>query len=209
MPADTAPTPALLAGLEAIEVTTKALAELPARFTAAAPAVLEIILACEGRVIVSGLGKSGLVGAKLAATLASTGTPAHFVHAGDALHGDVGSLLPTDVLIAISCSGRTAEVVSLGEVAVDRGVPVIAMTGCGGGSPLASLAAAVLDISVEREADPHDLAPTASTTATIVFGDALAVALMAAREFGPADFHRHHPAGSLGLRLASGGTARG
>jgi arabinose-5-phosphate isomerase len=200
---------AVRAGVEAIEIARLVIERLGDRFEASAATVIDLVLASPGRVIVSGLGKSGLVGAKLAATLTSTGTPSHFVHAADALHGDAGVLMPGDVLLAISNSGRTAEVVALATLAAARGIPVIAMSGCQGGSPLAEIATVHLDISVEREADPHDLAPTASTTATIVLGDAIAVALMVARGFGPVEFHAHHPAGALGLRLASGGAVGG
>jgi arabinose-5-phosphate isomerase len=153
-------------------------------------------------VAVSGLGKSGLVGAKLAATLASTGTPAYFVHAADALHGDSGALVAGDVLIAISKSGSTAEVVRFAEMAAARGVPVIAMAGCGGASPLGKLATVVIDIAVDCEADPYDLVPTTSTSVTAALGDALAIALMVARGHGPAEFRVHHPGGALGARLA-------
>jgi arabinose-5-phosphate isomerase len=152
-------------------------------------------------VVVTGLGKSGLVGAKLAATLASTGTPAFFVHAADALHGDAGMVGPEDLLLAISKSGSTAEVVRFAEVVGARGVEVVAMTGCGGSSELCKVATATVDIGVTSEADPFDLVPTSSTTVTLAVGDALAVALMVARGFGPTDFHQHHPGGALGARL--------
>jgi arabinose-5-phosphate isomerase len=195
---------AMEAGRQAIELTRQAVDRLADRFDGAAGPCLELILASTGRLIVTGLGKSGLVGAKVAATFSSTGTPAQFVHAADALHGDAGCLVPGDVLIALSNSGETDEVCTFAELAASRGVPVIAMTGCGGGSRLARTATAVLDVSVEREADPHNLVPTTSTTATLVMGDALALALMAAREFTPADFFKHHPGGALGRRLATG-----
>jgi arabinose-5-phosphate isomerase len=141
------------------------------------------------------------VGAKLAATLASTGTPAFFVHAADALHGDAGMVVAGDVLLAISNSGRTSEAVTFASTVRARGIPVIAMTGCGGGSALCAVADAVVDIGVAAEADPYDLVPSASTVVTAAVGDALAIALMVARGFGPDDFHRHHPAGALGARL--------
>ena len=158
----------------------------------------------DGRVVITGLGKSGLVGAKLAATLASTGTPAMFVHAADALHGDSGMVTPRDVVIAISKSGETAEVVRFATMVRDRGIPVVAMTGCGGGSSLVRLADAAIDISIECEADRHDLVPTTSTAVTAVIGDAIAVALMTWRDFGPSDFHVFHPGGTLGQILAAG-----
>lgn len=194
------------AGEEAVRHALRAVEPLLDRFATVAPAV-ELLLDASGRAVVTGLGKSGLVGAKLAATLASTGTSAFFVHAADALHGDAGSVAPGDVVIAISNSGRTPEVVVLAELMRERGIPLIAMTGCRGESPLCRLADVSIDVAVEREADPHDLVPSASTVATAVMGDALAIALMVARGFGPEDFHRHHPAGALGQRLAGGAAA--
>ena len=191
----------MAAGAEAIARAAAALDPLAARFGGADGAV-RLLLECEGRVVVTGLGKSGLVGAKLAATLASTGTPAFFVHAADALHGDAGAVHANDVVIAISNSGETAEVCAFAELLVARKVPVIAMTGCGGGSRLCQIASVTLDVGVEREADPYDLVPTASTTATAVLGDALAIAVMVARRFGPDDFAEHHPGGALGQRLS-------
>jgi arabinose-5-phosphate isomerase len=191
---------ALAAGQSAMALVAREVQAAAARFDGAQPA-LDRLLAVRGRVVVTGLGKSGLVGAKVAATLASTGTPAFFVHAADALHGDAGMVGPDDLLLAISKSGTTAEVVRFAEVVAARGVEVLAMTGCGGGSPLCRLASAVIDVGVGCEADPFDLVPTTSTTVTLVVGDALAVALMVARGFGPGDFHRHHPGGALGARL--------
>jgi arabinose-5-phosphate isomerase len=196
---------ALAAGQSAMAHVVREVQAAAARFDGAQPA-LERLLAVRGRVVVTGLGKSGLVGAKLAATLASTGTPAFFVHAADALHGDAGMVGPDDLLLAISKSGTTAEVVRFAEVVAARGVEVLAMTGCGGGSPLGRLASAVIDVGVGCEADPFDLVPTTSTTVTLVVGDALAVALMVARGFGPGDFHQHHPGGALGARLEGIGT---
>lgn len=163
---------------------------------------LALVLSCRGRVIVTGLGKSGLIGAKLAATLASTGTPAQFVHAADALHGDVGMVTNDDVLLALSKSGETAEVIDVVRIVAAKGVPVISLSGCGGSSTLAGLATVQLDGCVEREGDPWDLVPTTSTTVSLILGDALAIAAMAAREFGPSDFKVFHPGGSLGRRLS-------
>jgi arabinose-5-phosphate isomerase len=177
-----------------------------ARFDQVAPA-LELLLGASGRVVVTGLGKSGLVGAKLAATLASTGTPTFFVHAADALHGDAGMVAAADTLLAISKSGETGEVVAFAELVKRRGTAVVAMTGCGGTSRLHRLADAEIDIAVRSEADPWDMVPTASTAVTAVIGDALAVALMVARGFGPTDFSVHHPAGTLGARLRTTGEA--
>lgn len=191
----------MAAGEEAIERAAAAIKQLPGRFGNAADAV-SLLLDAKGRVVVAGLGKSGLVGNKLAATLASTGTSAHFVHAADALHGDAGNVQPGDVLIAISNSGETDEVTRLAELAKQRSVPVIALTGCDGSSSLCGLADVRLDIGVEREGDPYDLVPSASTAATAVMGDALAIAVMVARGFGPEDFHQHHPSGALGKRLS-------
>jgi arabinose-5-phosphate isomerase len=166
-------------------------------------AALAVLLDSTGRVVVTGLGKSGLIGAKFAATLASTGTPALFVHAADALHGDAGMVCDGDVLVAISNSGSTAEVVRFAEIVAARGARVLAMTGCGGASPLCQLAHATVDIGVPCEADPFDLVPTSSSAVTLAVADALAVGLMIARGFGPEDFHRHHPGGALGSRLGS------
>lgn len=189
------------AAREAIRLAAEAVAALQRRPTEPMDRAIEGILASGGRVIVTGLGKSGLVGAKIAATLSSTGTPASFVHAADALHGDSGVVREGDVVIAISNSGETAEVCAFVEL-VQPGAFVVGISGCGGTSTLAELSDVSLDAGVERECDPHDLAPTASTTVTLVLGDALAVGLMAARGFGPDDFARHHPGGALGKRLS-------
>lgn len=159
-----------------------------------------LILDCTGRVVVSGMGKSGHVGNKLAATLASTGTPAFFVHPGEASHGDAGMITPQDLVLAISNSGETAELVTILPVITRLGVPLIAMTGRSH-STLARAANVVLDVSVAEEACPFNLAPTASTTATLALGDALAVALLEARGFTEEDFARSHPGGALGRRL--------
>jgi arabinose-5-phosphate isomerase len=188
------------AAREAIRIAAEAVAALQQRPTDAIDRAIEAILGSPGRVIVTGLGKSGLIGNKIAATLSSTGTPASFVHAADALHGDSGLVREGDVVIAISNSGETAEVCAFVEL-VQPGATVIGISGCGGSSTLARLSDVSLDAGVDRECDPHDLAPTASTTVTLVLGDALAVGLMAARGFGPDDFARHHPGGALGKRL--------
>jgi arabinose-5-phosphate isomerase len=200
VPGPSACTDALTAGHRALGHVVREVQAAAARFDQTAPA-LERLLAVRGRVVVTGLGKSGLVGAKLAATFASTGTPAFFVHAADALHGDAGMVAPGDLLLAISKSGTTAEVVRFAQVVRSRGIEVVALTGCGGASPLCALATAVVDIGVDAEADPFDLVPTTSTAVTAIVGDALAVALMVARGFGPADFHEHHPGGALGAAL--------
>jgi arabinose-5-phosphate isomerase len=191
---------ALAAGHDALAAIERQVAAACLRFDAVAPA-LALLLAVRGRVAVTGLGKSGLVGAKLAATLASTGSPAFFVHAADALHGDAGMVMVDDLLLAISKSGDTREVVQFAELVQARGVTVLAMTGCDGRSRLHALADATIDIGVGCEADPWDMVPTTSTAVTAVVGDALAIALMVARGFGPADFFVHHPGGALGARL--------
>ncbi|WP_068670467.1 KpsF/GutQ family sugar-phosphate isomerase [Thermosulfurimonas dismutans] len=177
-------------GLEAVE------RKLGASFEAA----VELILSTRGRVVVTGLGKSGLIGRKISATFSSTGTPSFFLHPAEALHGDLGMVTRDDVLLALSNSGKTEEVNLIASVLKRRGVKIIALTG-NLASPLARLSDVVIDVGVPREACPHDLAPTASTTATLAVGDALAVALAEARGFGPEDFRRNHPGGSLGERL--------
>lgn len=160
----------------------------------------EIMLACEGRIVVTGMGKSGHIARKIAATLASTGTPSFFVHPGEASHGDLGMITDTDVVLILSYSGETDEVLTILPVLKRQGNRLIAITG-NEGSSLARLCDVHLDISVPEEACPLGLAPTSSTTATLVMGDALAVALLEARGFTAEDFARSHPAGSLGRRL--------
>ena len=160
----------------------------------------ELLLNCKGRVVVTGMGKSGHIGNKLAATLASTGTPAFFVHPGEASHGDMGMITAGDVVIALSNSGSTAELITLIPLLKLLAVPVIAMTGKPN-SELASSADVHLDVGVEQEACPLNLAPTSSTTVTLVMGDALAIALLEARGFTADDFAFSHPGGALGRRL--------
>ncbi len=162
----------------------------------------KLILACKGRVVVLGMGKSGHIGHKIAATLASTGTPSFFVHPAEAGHGDLGMITRDDVVIALSNSGETAELVTLLPVIKRLGLPLIALTG-NPKSTLGTAAAVCLDVSVAREACPLGLAPTASTTACLVLGDALAIALLEARGFDAEDFARSHPVGSLGRRLSA------
>jgi len=159
-----------------------------------------ICLMCRGRVVVTGLGKSGHISGKIAATLASTGTPAFFVHAGEASHGDIGMITRDDVVLALSNSGETGEILTLVPVLKRLGVPLIAFTG-NAQSALARIASVHLDIGVPAEACPLNLAPTASTTAALAVGDALAVTLLKARGFTEEDFARSHPAGTLGRRL--------
>jgi arabinose-5-phosphate isomerase len=158
------------------------------------------MLDCSGRIVVTGMGKSGHIGNKIAATLASTGSPAFFVHPGEASHGDLGMITASDVVLALSNSGETSEIVTILPLIHRMGAPLISMTG-NPASTLAREAAANLDVRVAKEACPHDLAPTASTTAALVMGDALAIALLEARGFTPEDFALSHPGGSLGRRL--------
>ncbi|MBK6743340.1 MAG: KpsF/GutQ family sugar-phosphate isomerase [Hydrogenophilales bacterium] len=161
---------------------------------------VNILLACKGRVVVSGMGKSGHIGGKIAATLASTGTPAFFMHPAEASHGDLGMITADDVVIALSNSGESAELVAIVPLIKRRGARLIAMTGRPA-STLAREADIHLDAGVEQEACPHNLAPTASTTAALALGDALAVAALYARGFTAEDFARTHPGGSLGRKL--------
>ena len=158
------------------------------------------LLACQGRVIVTGMGKSGHIGNKIAATLASTGTPAYFVHPAEASHGDLGMITADDTVIALSHSGETAEILTILPLIKRLGNPLIGLTG-DPQSTLAQQADIALNVAVDQEACPLDLAPTASTTAALVMGDALAVVLLQARGFTPEDFARSHPGGSLGRRL--------
>lgn len=161
---------------------------------------IELMLHTKGRCIVSGMGKSGHIGAKIAATLASTGTPSFFIHPGEALHGDLGMLTPDDVLIAISNSGETEEILKIIPAIKKRKIPLIAMCGKEN-STLVKQGDIFLNISIKEEACPLQLAPMSSTTATLVMGDALAAALMKARNFRPDDFALFHPGGSLGRKL--------
>lgn len=197
--------PSLAAAAAAVRHEAAAVAGLAERLDARFLAVVDRIADGRGRVVVAGLGKSGIIGRKIAATLASTGTPATFVHAAEALHGDSGMVTPDDILLVISASGETVEACHFARIVADRGVPVVALVGKPD-STLGRCADHVLDVSVPREADPLNLAPTSSTTATLVMGDALAAALMARRGFTAQDFAVFHPAGSLGARLLSGAT---
>ncbi len=160
----------------------------------------ELLLDCKGRIVVTGMGKSGHIGGKIAATLASTGSPAFFVHPGEASHGDLGMITKNYVVIALSNSGNTAEIATIIPILKRFAVPLISMTG-DKNSILATAADINLDVSVSKEACPHDLAPTSSTTVALVMGDALAVALLQARGFTAEDFALSHPGGSLGKRL--------
>ncbi|MCW9011678.1 KpsF/GutQ family sugar-phosphate isomerase [Marinobacter sp.] len=186
--------------LRAIRIEREAIEALESRINGDFSRACEVIMACKGRVVVTGMGKSGHIGNKIAATLASTGTPAFFVHPGEASHGDLGMITPQDVVIAISNSGSTSEVVTILPLIKRMGAPLISMTGKPD-SVLAQEAVANLDVSVAIEACPLGLAPTSSTTATLVMGDALAVALLEARGFSAEDFAFSHPGGRLGRRL--------
>ena len=183
-----------------ISIEMKAIERLKSNLSESFSQAVELIYQSQGRVIISGLGKSGAIARKIAATLASTGTPAYFLHAAEGLHGDIGMVHKNDVVIGISKSGNTPEVNQLLPVFKRLGVPVIAFTG-NLNSRLAKNSDIVLDISVEEEACPNDLAPTASTTVSLVLGDALAVALLEKRNFTENDFAFLHPAGSLGKKL--------
>jgi len=163
-------------------------------------AACELLLSCKGRIVVTGMGKSGHIGGKIAATLASTGSPAFFVHPGEASHGDLGMITKNDVVMALSNSGNTAEINTIIPILKRFGVPLISMTG-DKNSSLAKAADINLDVGVSKEACPHDLAPTSSTTVALVMGDALAVTMLQARGFTAEDFALSHPGGSLGKRL--------
>jgi arabinose-5-phosphate isomerase len=160
----------------------------------------QTMLDCDGRVVITGMGKSGHIGNKIAATLASTGTPAFFVHPGEACHGDLGMITKNDVVIAISNSGSTVEVVTILPLIKRLGIPLISMTG-NAESVLSKAACANLDVSVDSEACPLNLAPTTSTTVTLAMGDALAIALLESRGFSAEDFAFSHPSGALGRKL--------
>ncbi|OSZ63298.1 SIS domain-containing protein [Hydrogenophaga sp. IBVHS2] len=191
---------ALALARDTLQIEAEAVQALAARVDAAFAGALQCLLACQGRVVVMGMGKSGHIGRKLAATLASTGTPAQFVHPAEASHGDLGMITPQDVVLAISNSGESDELTVLLPLIKRMGVPLVAFTGRAESS-LARHADWVLDTAVAREACPHNLAPTASTTAQLALGDALAVALLDARGFRADDFARSHPGGALGRRL--------
>lgn len=183
-----------------IEIERDSIAALYSRIDNQFAQACERIKQCQGRLIILGLGKSGHIGSKIAATLASTGTPAFFVNAGEANHGDFGMIVKNDIVLAISNSGNTAEILQLLPLLHTLNVPLIALTG-NPKSPLAQKADIHLDVSVEQEACPLGLAPTASTTATLVMGDALAIALLEARGFKTEDFAFSHPGGNLGKQL--------
>jgi arabinose-5-phosphate isomerase len=185
---------------DVLDIESRAVSNLKSRLNDNFVAACELCLAIEGRVVVTGMGKSGHISNKIAATLASTGTPAFFMHPAEASHGDLGMITPQDLLLAVSLSGETAEVLTILPVVKRIGARLLSLTG----NPRSTLARAAdvhLDISVTEEACPLNLAPTASTTATLAMGDALAVALLKSRGFTAEDFARSHPSGSLGKRL--------
>jgi arabinose-5-phosphate isomerase len=196
--------PSLQEAKRVLEIEAAAVRALAERLDAQFERAVELVLHCKGRVVVTGLGKSGAIGRKIASTFASTGTPSLFLHATEGLHGDLGMVASGDVLVAISYSGRTEEIINILPVVKDMGVPIIALTG-NRESLLATSADVVLDIAVEREACPLNLAPTASTTAALAMGDALAIAVMQQRKFSHDDFARFHPGGALGKATAKVG----
>jgi arabinose-5-phosphate isomerase len=199
-PQPTSPEHLLALARQVLDIEADALRTLSSRLDAGFADAVQLILACRGRVVVSGMGKSGHVGGKIAATLASTGTPAFFMHPGEASHGDLGMIAPNDVVLALSNSGESNEIVSIVPLIKRRGAKLIAMTG-NPNSTMAREADVHLNAAVDKEACPLNLAPTASTTAALALGDALAVALLDARGFSADDFARTHPGGSLGRRL--------
>lgn len=186
--------------LRTIRLESEAVAAMSYNIDSSFDAACEILMSCSGRVVVIGMGKSGHVANKVAATLASTGTPAFFVHPGEASHGDIGMITENDVVLSISSSGATLEIVALLPLIKRLGIPLITMTG-DNESPLAAAAAVNLNIGVEREACPLNLAPTTSTTVSLVLGDALAIALLESRGFTAEDFAFSHPGGALGRKL--------
>jgi len=194
------PERALELGRQTLSIEAAAVDALKSRLNGDFARAVELILSSQGRVIVSGMGKSGHIARKIAATMASTGTPAYFVHPAEASHGDLGMITRDDVLLALSNSGESEELLRIVPLVKRSGARLISMTGVPT-STLAREADIHLDAGVAQEACPHNLAPTASTTAALALGDALAVALLDARGFGPDDFARSHPGGSLGRRL--------
>lgn len=187
-------------GREAIRIELAEISALQSRIDESFTKACQLLLKCKGRIVVTGMGKSGHIGGKIAATLASTGSPAFFVHPGEASHGDLGMITKNDVVLALSNSGNTAEISVIIPILKRFGIPLISMTG-DTKSVLATQADINLDVSVSKEACPHDLAPTSSTTVALVMGDALAVTMLQARGFTPEDFALSHPGGSLGRRL--------
>lgn len=187
-------------GLAVIQNEAQAIADLAHRIDSHFVSACKILFSCKGRIVVTGVGKSGHIGGKIAATLASTGTPAFFVHSGEASHGDLGMITSHDVVLALSNSGETAEILAILPLIKRLGIPLIALTG-NSQSTLAEFSSVHLNVGVSQEACPLGLAPTSSTTAALVMGDALAVSLLEARGFTRYDFAFSHPGGQLGRRL--------
>jgi len=199
-PQSNSPEHLLALARQVLDIEVEALRAVSSRLDLQFADAVHLILACTGRVVVSGMGKSGHIGCKIAATLASTGTPSFFMHPGEASHGDLGMIAHDDVVLALSNSGESNEIVSIIPLLKRRGAKLIAMTG-NPNSTMARVADVHLNAAVDKEACPLNLAPTASTTAALALGDALAVALLDARGFSADDFARTHPGGSLGRRL--------
>ena len=191
---------ALETARKVLEIEAKALAELLDRLDQNFVRAVEVLLACRGRVVVAGMGKSGLIGQKISATLSSTGSPSFFLHPAEALHGDLGRLVQNDVLLALSYSGETEELLRLLDTVKRLAIPLITLTGKTR-STLALASDVVIDVGIRQEACPLGLAPTASTTAMLAMGDALAMALLEARGFKQEDYATLHPAGGLGVKL--------
>ncbi len=187
-------------GLEVLEIETQALKNLIPRINGNFAAACQLIINCKGRIVVTGIGKSGHIGKKIAATLASTGTPAFFVHPAEALHGDFGMIMANDIIIALSYSGTTEEILKMVPLIKRQGLPLITLTG-DPTSQLAHLASVNIDVSVEKEACALGLAPTASTTAALAMGDAIAISILKTKGFTAEDFARFHPGGKLGRKL--------
>ncbi|HET6629744.1 MAG TPA: KpsF/GutQ family sugar-phosphate isomerase [Woeseiaceae bacterium] len=200
MTADLSSDELLALAARVLDVESRALLRVKERLDGAFVAACELCLATTGRVVVTGMGKSGHIGGKIAATLASTGTPAFFMHPAEASHGDLGMITEQDLLLAVSYSGETREVITILPLVKRMGARLLTITGKPG-STLAKAADVHLNVAVDEEACPLNLAPTASTTATLAMGDALAVALLESRGFTAEDFARSHPSGSLGRRL--------
>jgi arabinose-5-phosphate isomerase len=190
----------LESGRRVLEIEARAIAELIGRLDERFERAVETILACRGRLVVAGMGKSGLIGQKISATFSSTGTPSFFLHPAEALHGDLGRLVPNDVLMALSYSGETEELLRLLDTVKRLAIPLIVLTGQPS-STLAQASDVVIDVSISEEACPLGLAPTASTTAMLAVGDALAMALLEERGFKEEDYAALHPGGGLGVRL--------
>ena len=193
-------TPTLDLARRVLRIEAEAVSALTARLDARFDRAIALLLACEGRVIVTGMGKSGIIARKLAATLSSTGTPSYFIHPAEAIHGDLGAIHPSDVVVGLSQSGETPEILRLLETIRRLGARLIALTGSPA-STLAKAADVTLDCSVRTEACPLNLVPTASTTAALALGDALAMALLVSKGFREEDFAHLHPGGQLGKRL--------